>query len=72
VVTAGHAGHCRFGAFGGAGQVLRAEPGRQVHLPLAWQPGELLADLLGCGEDQVTQLVAGLGAGLDRAGPGHS
>ena len=35
------------------------------------QPGEPPADLLGCGEDQVAQLVAGLGAGLDRAGPGH-
>jgi hypothetical protein len=34
-------------------------------------PGELLPQLLGGGEDQVTQLVAGLGAGFDRAGPGH-
>ena len=32
------------------------------------QPSELLAPLPGYGEDQVAQLVAGLGAGLDRAG----
>jgi hypothetical protein len=71
VVAAGHAGHRRFDAFDRAGQVVRAEPGCQVHLPLAGQPGQLPADLLGCGEDQITQLVAGLGAGLDRPGPGH-
>jgi len=39
LVAAGRAGHRRPGALGRAGQVLQAEPGRHLHLPLGRQPG---------------------------------
>jgi hypothetical protein len=71
LVAAGDAGHRRLGALGRAGRLAGAQPGRHVDLPPGGLPGQLLAQRLGCGEDQVTQLVACLGAGLDRVGPGH-
>ncbi len=35
------------------------------------QRWDSLLHLFGCGDDQVTQLIARLSASLDRAGPGH-
>jgi hypothetical protein len=72
LVAAGHAGHRRLGAPGRAGRAAGAEPGRHVGLPPAGLPGQVLVQRLGCGENQVAQLVAGWGAGLDRPGAGHS
>src|SRR5215472_10010003 len=59
LVAVGHAGHRGLGALGRAGRVAGAEPGCQLHPPRTGQPGQLLAHLLRCGEDQVAQLVAG-------------
>jgi hypothetical protein len=71
LVAAGRRSHRCLGAFGGTGQVAGAEPGRRFRLPLAGQPGDLLAQRPGCGEDQAAQRVAGPGAGLDRCRAGR-
>jgi hypothetical protein len=70
LVAAGHGGHRGLHAFGRAGQVAGAEPGGQGDPLRRGQAGQLVPHLLGGGDDQVAELVAGLGAGLDRAAAG--
>jgi hypothetical protein len=69
-VAAGHGGHGRFNRPGWAGEVAGAEPGRRRDSLGGGQGGQLLPHRLGGSDDQAAELVAGLGAGLDRAAAG--
>src|SRR5262249_60059890 len=71
LVAASHGGHGGHGCLIWAGEVAGAEPGGQL-LPLRrGKGGYLLPQLLRGGDDQAEELVASLGAGLDRAPAGH-
>jgi hypothetical protein len=48
-----------------------AEPGRHLDPLGSGQASQFLPQRLGGGDDQAAELVAGLGAGLDRAAAGH-
>ena len=47
------------------------EPGGQPDPLGGGQGGQFLPQHLGSGDDQIAELVAGLGAGLDRAAAGY-
>ncbi len=71
LVAAGHRGHRGLRAFGRAGQVAGKEPGGQRYPLRRGQAGQPCPQDLGGGDNEVAELVSGLGAGLDRAAAGH-
>jgi len=71
LVAARQAGQGLPGCLNGIRGVPGPEPSREVHAGGGRQQGELRAQRLGGGDDQIAQPVAGLGAGLDRAASGE-